>query len=424
MQARWRLLMAAGDLKQGKGATKKSAIIGDANIQEADTSHNGNSVLTGTTKAGLTGTVVAVQANYYWVRLDKVPTAESPRRLLCTRRARLKKVGQRVAVGDRVTVEEPDWQGQRGAIAQVSPRRSYLDRPPIANVDRILLVFSLAEPALDFNQLSRFLIKAESTGVDICLCLNKRDLVSDSFLNSVLESLDRWGYQPIVTSVVEDPTLEELRSPLAGVTTVVAGPSGVGKSSTINALIPTAQLRVNAVSGKLARGRHTTRHVELFELPGGGLLADTPGFNQPTLSCTPEALAGYFPEIRRRLRQDKCRYGDCRHRDEPECAMGDDWERYDLYLELLEEAEIFEEQQRQQVEEDPKFKRKVTRDGQEVYEPRLASQRYRRQSRRSQHQTLEDLVWDQEQAELEPDELDGEFATDLEEPPWHSDADQ
>ncbi|MEM9772380.1 MAG: small ribosomal subunit biogenesis GTPase RsgA [Cyanobacteria bacterium P01_D01_bin.73] len=378
----------------------------------------------GATNQALMGTVVAVQANYYWVRLDRVPVADYPRRLLCTRRARLKKVGQRVAVGDRVTVEEPDWLGQRGAIAQVSPRRSYLDRPPIANVDRVLLVFSLAEPALDFNQLSRFLIKAESTGIDICLCLNKRDLVGDRFLSQVLESLDDWGYQPIVTSVLEDPSLDKLRSPLAGVTTVVAGPSGVGKSSTINALIPTAQLRVNAVSGKLARGRHTTRHVELFELPGGGLLADTPGFNQPTLSCTPEELAGYFPEIRRRLAKERCRYGDCRHRDEPGCIVGDDWDRYDLYLELLEEAEIFEEQQRQQVEEDPKFKRKVTRDGQEVYEPRLASQRYRRKSRRSQHQQLEDLVWDQEQAELEPDELDGEFATDLEEPPWHSGADR
>ena len=409
--------MAAGDLKQGRGPAEPS-------VEISSNSGNGVPDVPDAAPTGLTGTVVAVQANYYWVRLDRVPTVEFPRRLLCTRRARLKKVGQRVAVGDRGTVEEPDWQGQRGAIAQVSPRRSYLDRPPIANVDRILLVFSLAEPALDFNQLSRFLIKAESTGIDICLCLNKRDLVGDRFLDTALDRLDRWGYKPIVTSVIKDPSLEALRSPLGGVTTVVAGPSGVGKSSTINALIPTAKLRVSAVSGKLARGRHTTRHVELFELPGGGLLADTPGFNQPALRCTPEALAGYFPEIRDRIAQQNCRYGNCRHRDEPGCAVGDSWDRYDLYLELLEEAEVFEEQQRQQVEEDPKFKRKVTRDGQAVYEPRLASQRYRRQSRRSQHQTLDDLVWDQEQAELDPDELDGEFATDLEEPPWHSDADR
>ncbi|MEM1427209.1 MAG: ribosome small subunit-dependent GTPase A, partial [Cyanobacteria bacterium P01_H01_bin.130] len=291
-------------------------------------------------QAKWTGTVVAVQANYYWVQLDSTldSTAEGihgrPQKLLCTRRARLKKVGQGVAVGDRVTVEEPDWQGQRGAISEVSPRRSYLDRPPIANVDRILLVFSLAEPALDFNQLSRFLIKAESTGIDVCLCLNKRDLVGDSFLQGVLESLGAWGYEPIVTSVLEDPSLEQLRSPLAGRTTVVAGPSGVGKSSTINGLIPTAQLRVSAVSGKLARGRHTTRHVELFELPWGGLLADTPGFNQPTLDCTPEELAGYFPEIRQRLATGRCRYGDCRHRDEPGCVVRGDWKRYGLYLEL------------------------------------------------------------------------------------------
>lgn len=367
----------------------------------------------GTPPAALVGTVVAVQANYYWVRLDRPPSPEHPRKLLCTRRARLKKVGQKVAVGDRVTVEEPDWQGQRGAIAQVSPRRSYLDRPPIANVDRILLVFSLAEPALDFNQLSRFLIKAESTGIEICLCLNKRDLVSDDFLERALGSVREWGYEPIVTSVLQDPQLEKLRSPLSNQTTVVAGPSGVGKSSTINALIPTANLRVSAVSGKLARGRHTTRHVELFELPWGGLLADTPGFNQPTLSCTPEELATYFPEIRQRLAVERCHYGNCRHRDEPGCVVRGDWERYDLYLELLAEAEAFEEQQRQQVNEDPKFKRKVMRDGRAVYEPRLASHRYRRQSRRSQHQTLEDLVWDQEQAELDPEDPMGDFLDDF-----------
>ncbi|MEL6816085.1 MAG: GTPase RsgA, partial [Cyanobacteria bacterium J06598_3] len=125
------------------------------------------------------GTVVAIQANYYSVQLDEVTAlaefvgsrtgdlTEQPVILLCIRRGLLKKLGQQIMVGDRVTVEEPDWQGMRGAVASVRPRQTFLDRPPIANVDQILLVFALAEPLLDPNQLSRFLVKAESTGMAI-----------------------------------------------------------------------------------------------------------------------------------------------------------------------------------------------------------------------------------------------------------------
>ena len=134
-----------------------------------------------TTVSNIIGTVVAVQANFYQVCLDKplIHLNNSPiPYLLCTRRTRLKKIGQQIMVGDRVMVEEPDYQDARGAIAQVLPRKTQLSRPPVANAEQMLLVFALDEPLLEPWQLSRFLVKAESTEIPFLLCLNKADLLT------------------------------------------------------------------------------------------------------------------------------------------------------------------------------------------------------------------------------------------------------
>jgi ribosome biogenesis GTPase len=343
----------------------------------------------------LLGTVLAVQANYYQVRLD---VQESAPHLLCTRRARLKKIGQQVMVGDRVEIEEPDWGGGRGAITNVLPRQTVLERPPVANAQQILLIFALEEPTLDPFQLSRFLVKAESTGLDVCLCLNKKDLLTPKQLTQWRDRLSSWGYQPVFISVRTGTGLEELSTQHNQKITVVAGPSGVGKSSLINQLIPTANLRVGAVSGKLGRGRHTTRHVELFELPTSGLLADTPGFNQPDLDCTPEELAYYFPEARQRLAVASCQFSDCLHRDEPNCAVRGEWERYEHYLDFLEEAIARVEQLNQQGDPESSLKLKTKGKGQSQYEPKLETKKYRRPSRRTQQQALQELYQDAEES--------------------------
>lgn len=364
--------------------------------------------------SSLSGFVVAVQANFYRVRLEGdrpltparvgcSPETATPLELLCTRRARLKKIGQQVMVGDRVLIEEPDWTGCRGAIAQVLPRQTVLDRPPVANANQLLLVFALAEPPLDPQQLSRFLVKGESIGLPLSLCLSKADLVSRAKQEAWCDRLQQWGYRPLCISLDNGQGLPMLADHLRGQTTVLSGPSGVGKSSLINYFIPSADLRVGDVSSKLNRGRHTTRHVELLELPMGGWLADTPGFNQPTLDSSPTQLAQHFPEIRQRLIAAPCQFADCLHRDEPGCGVREDWERYEHYLTLLEEAIAQQTAQERLGEAESTLKVKSKQEGQVQYEPKLASKKYRRPSRRGQRQALQDLCQDLEGLLTDPE---------------------
>ncbi len=338
----------------------------------------------------ITGIVLAVQANYYRVSLDSgdYPCQE----LLCIRRSRLKKTGQQVYVGDRIEVEEPDWQGQRGAISGILPRRNLLDRPMVANVDRVLLCFALTEPELDPYQLSRFLVKLESSDLEVLLCLTKRDLVSAEFCQLWRDRLGTWGYQPLVVSMQTQEGIPQLAEALSTGVTVVTGQSGVGKSSLINLLIPDLDLRVGTVSVRLGHGKHTTRHVELFPIGDRGLLADTPGFTQPSLTCDPTDLIHCFPEIQVQLQDlttETCQYYDCLHLDEPNCVVRGDWERYGHYCLFLKEVTIYNAKNQAIATADHKLKSKSGTGGEVEEEPRLITKTHRRRSRRSNHQQLD-----------------------------------
>jgi ribosome biogenesis GTPase / thiamine phosphate phosphatase len=349
-----------------------------------------NIVPTHSSSQPLVATVIAVQANFCQVQIDpNIPTVGG-KSMLCTRRARLQKIGINVMVGDRVIIEEADWQDGRGVVTDVFPRHSELDRPPVANADRVLLLFALAEPALDPYLLSKFLVKAESTGLQVSLCLNKSDLVSDIERLQWCDRLTNWGYQPIAISVERGWGIQELQSQLDRQITVFAGHSGVGKSSLTNALIPDLNLRIATVSGKLSRGRHTTRHVQLFTMPTGGLIADTPGFNQPDLTCLPTELPRYFPEIQQRLAQGHCQFSDCTHRDEPNCVVRGDWERYAHYLDFLADAISYQQQLQSQRHPENSLKRK-NKTGEKQFEPKLDS-KYRQISRHTILQSLAEIA--------------------------------
>ena len=281
--------------------------------------------------------MVALEANFCRVALEAAGPGGVDQ-LLCVRRTRLGKTGQQICVGDRVTVEGVDWSSRRGAVAAVAPRSSLLARPAVANCNRVVVVMALVQPDLDPIQLTRFLLTAEATGVQVDLVLTKADLLAPERLEEWRQRLAAWGYTPWMVSAQTGAGVEPLRQHLAvpGIA-VLCGPSGVGKSSLLNALVPDLALRVAAVSGRLQRGRHTTRHVELFPIGAGGLLADTPGFNRPDLPADPAALAALFPELRGRLAGGGCRFTNCLHQGDPGCAVGSDWPRYPLYLQCLEQ---------------------------------------------------------------------------------------
>ncbi|CAL5017414.1 unnamed protein product [Urochloa decumbens] len=268
-----------------------------------------------------TGLVAASQANFMRVIVDVAPPGLDHHRgsdLLCVVRALLKKIRRRVLVGDRVLVGAVDWADRRGMIEDVFERRSEVADPPVANVDRLVVLFSLDQPRPEPATLTRFLVEAESTGIPFVLVFNKVELVDEQTIAYWRDRLKGWGYDPLFLSVDKQSGFTALEEMLEGQTTVVVGPSGVGKSSLINALRcnqniseedPIHKLleqnskwfgeqRVGTVSKKSGKGKHTTRHVSLLPIPGGGFLADTPGFNQPSLmKVTKKSLAETFPEM-------------------------------------------------------------------------------------------------------------------------------
>lgn len=354
--------------------------------------------------------------------------------LLCVVRALLKKIKRRVMVGDKVIVGSVDWVDRRGMIENVFQRNSEMLDPPVANVDHLLVLFSLDQPKLEPFTLTRFLVEAESTGIPLTLALNKTELVDKETMDSWKARFRGWGYQPIFCSVESGHNIDLLAFQLRDQTTVVVGPSGVGKSSLINALRSNPRTcdtadgenwfepilgskwyddqRVAEVSTRSGRGKHTTRHVSLLPLSGGGYLADTPGFNQPSLlKVTKQSLAQTFPEIRKLLggnESAKCSFNNCLHLGEPGCIVKGDWERYSFYFQLLDEIRIREEFQLRTfgTKRESDVRLKTGDMGSQQAEPRLVLKKHRRQSRKKTNQSiLDDLDDDDNLLDEENDPL-------------------
>ncbi|XP_020589911.1 uncharacterized protein LOC110031172 [Phalaenopsis equestris] len=364
-----------------------------------------------------TGFVAASQANFMRVIVDSVGDSDSGGRvgthLLCVVRALLKKIRRRVLVGDRVLVGWVDWVDGRGMVFDVFERKTELIDPPVANVDHFLVLFSVEQPKLEPFTLTRFLVEAESTGIPLTLVLNKCELASEETLSAWKDRLCTWGYEPLFCSVESKSGLTFLEDILKGRTTVVVGPSGVGKSSLINFLRSDQHIeeisdiygegvkwlgdqRVAEVSKKSGQGRHTTRHVSLLPLVGGGYVADTPGFNQPSLlKVTKKTLAEAFPELRQMLRDSEpasCSFSDCLHVGEPGCVVKGDWERYPYYLQLLDEIKIREQIQLRTfgTKREGDVRYKVGDMGIIQPEPRLEPKKHRRISRKRLNQSILD----------------------------------
>ncbi|HWL24377.1 MAG TPA: ribosome small subunit-dependent GTPase A [Ureibacillus sp.] len=261
----------------------------------------------------------------------------------CRGRGVFRNRGEAPLVGDIVDyTKEGDSDGY---IMNIYPRNNELIRPPIANVDQALLVFSVKEPDFSTLLLDRFLVVLESYHVKPIICLTKMDLLTDEereSLQQYIEDYQKIGYTVIETYKNDETLIEALHPILHGKTSVLAGQSGVGKSTLLNTLLPKLNLKTNDISQSLGRGKHTTRHVELIDI-GEGLLADTPGFSSFDFdNIEKEDLSYCFPEIA--ALSEGCKFRGCLHLKEPKCAVKEALEtgemydyRYEHYLEFLQE---------------------------------------------------------------------------------------
>ncbi len=306
-----------------------------------------------------TGLVVKEQSGFFWVELA------DGRVVICRLRGRLMEAAQSsdiAAIGDQVTIEIAD--DGSGAIEAIAERTTALSRSArtegnrgagqaereqviIANADQALFVFASAQPPPSFRNIDRFLVAGEKAGIEqIVLVLNKIDLVPDDDpTRRAFAHYGNIGYTILETSVVTHIGIDALRERLHGHISVFAGPSGVGKSSLLNAVQADLSRSVGSVSRVSQEGMHTTRDSQLVRLAGGGYIADTPGLRSLAMWDTePEELDAYYREIAPYVPQ--CRFNDCTHRDEPGCAVRRAVERgkisrarYDSYLSLRAELE-------------------------------------------------------------------------------------
>lgn len=223
-------------------------------------------------------------------------------------------------VGDNVEIEVLDEAEKTGNIMEILPRKNELIRPASANVDQALVVFAVTKPAPHFYLLDRFLVMMEIQEIPVILCFNKEDIGEEEEMEKLREIYEGCGYPCLFISARKERNIDEVRKLLQGKTTVIAGPSGVGKSSLINRLQPEANMETGAVSRKIERGRHTTRHAELFPIDGESYIMDTPGFSSLYLpEIEKEELKYYFPEFA--PYEGKCRFQGCDHIHEPDCAV-------------------------------------------------------------------------------------------------------
>ncbi|AZN42071.1 ribosome small subunit-dependent GTPase A [Paenibacillus albus] len=294
-------------------------------------------------KESQTGRIIKALSGYYYVR--PIDAASDEPTIQCRARGIFKKRGESPLVGDVVEFEETE--NGEGAVNSISTRSSELIRPPVANIDLAVLVFSVTEPTLNLQLLDKFLVHIEHAGIDALLCLSKQDLTEDGeeteearqALSDVLRVYEPIGYEVLVTSSKQGEGTGALSERLKGHLAVFAGQSGVGKSSLLNALVPGLTLETNEISNRLGRGKHTTRHVELIDI-GGGYVADTPGFSQLDFAeLGIEELGSCFREMKEL--SSSCKFRGCTHLHEPDCAVRDALENGEIAPSRYSNYEIF-----------------------------------------------------------------------------------
>ena len=283
------------------------------------------------------GKVIRGIAGFYYVHVVESAIYE------CRAKGVFRKEKIKPLVGDNVIIDVLDEQDKEGNITEILPRQNELVRPAAANVDQALVVFAAASPTPHFNLLDRFLIMMERKDIPVILCFNKQDLVKEARLNELHEVYQACGYTIIFTSALQEENIGEIQEVLQGKTTVIAGPSGVGKSSLINLLQDQVHMETGAISKKIERGKHTTRHAELIPIDDNSYIVDTPGFSSLFVDdFEREELKYYFKEFIPYA--EECKFQGCNHIHEPRCGVKKALEeghihkiRYNDYKDIYEE---------------------------------------------------------------------------------------
>ena len=283
------------------------------------------------------GKIIKGIAGFYYIYAEDGNVYE------CKAKGIFRKDNFKPLVGDNVEITVLNEEEKEGSVTSILPRRNSLIRPAVANVDQAFLIFAMENPKPNFLLLDRFLIMMKQQESPAVICFNKKDVGEKEEMEKLYEIYTGCGYRVVLSSTYEGEGMDEIREILKGKTTVVAGPSGVGKSSITNCMQGEVQMETGEISKKLKRGKHTTRHSQVIPVEKNTFLVDTPGFSSLYLTdMKEEELRDYFPEFV--MYEPQCRFQGCMHIHEPGCAVKKalsegkiSQQRYDNYLALYEE---------------------------------------------------------------------------------------
>jgi len=278
---------------------------------------------------------------FFLVDLKNQENFGNMHRFLCKVRKSINFKDQSIYVGDEVVIDNIDLTSKRALITSLKKRKNLLARPSVANISNIYITFSVEEPELNLSQVNRFLILAESMGVEVSLVLTKCDLISDKRRSFLIDKFEKWGYQVITLNLQKSDYFKNLLAELEQKEcSIFMGPSGVGKTSLLNMIIPGLQNSTAPVSNKIKRGKNTTRNVELFCISNQSYIVDTPGFNMQNLEFDIRLLPNLYSEIYRQVIDEgiKCKFRNCLHVNDEGCNLNKSFERYSFYKTMIESS--------------------------------------------------------------------------------------
>ncbi len=292
------------------------------------------------------GKIVKGIAGFYYVHIENIGVYE------CKAKGVFRNKSIKPLVGDNVQIDVIDADLKKGNIVEILERDNQLIRPAVANVDQAMIVFAVKKPDPNLNLLDKFLVMMEFQNIETIICFNKTDIGNEDFMEKLKTIYNNAGYKVIFASATKEEGIEVVKKELKGKSTVFAGPSGVGKSSMLNALTSDYTMETGNVSEKIGRGKHTTRHSEIFNIDENTYVFDTPGFSSLFVpGMTKEKLEDCFPEFLEYT--NNCRFVGCAHINEPDCAVKDALEegkisisRYEnfklMYQELKEKEKHYD----------------------------------------------------------------------------------